>query len=95
MYNSDFQHHEALQIKKHLQDWGLDKINLNNHSLSEILDSKYLDDVFANRWDGDKNDEDKMGYCFNTCSVDHMKDLFVRKEELPISSEKPEVKSLI
>jgi hypothetical protein len=51
--------------------------------------------VFAKRWDTAKNDEDKMGYCFNTCSVDHMKDLFVRKEELPISSEKPDIKSLI
>jgi hypothetical protein len=95
MYNSDYQHHEALQIKKHLWDWGLDKINLGNHSLKEILDSEYLDTVFAKRWEGAKKDEDKMGYCFNTCSVDHMKDLFVRKEELPISPEKSGPKSLI
>jgi hypothetical protein len=73
----------------------MDRINLNNHTLEEIIESKYLDEVFANRWDGAKKDEDKMGYCFNTCSVDHMKDLFVRKEELPISPEKPANKSLI
>lgn len=95
MYNSDFQHQEALQIKKHMWDWGMDKINLNNNTLKEIIESKYLDEVFANRWEGAKKDEDKMGYCFNTCSVDHMKDLFVRKEELPITPEKPARKSII
>ena len=30
------------------------------------------------------DDEDKMVYCFNTCSVDHMKDLFVKGGKLPI-----------
>lgn len=95
MYNSDYQHHEALQIKKHLYEWGLDKINLNNHSLETILNSDYLNSVFEERWEGAKSDEDKMGYCFNTCSVDHMKDLFVRKESLPISPETGNSKNLI
>jgi hypothetical protein len=44
-----------------------------------------LEVVFASRWENAKKDEDKMVYCFNTCSVDHMKDLFVKNGELPIS----------
>jgi MoaA/NifB/PqqE/SkfB family radical SAM enzyme len=80
MYNSNFQHHEALQIKKRMHDYGTDKINLNENSLEEILNSDYLDSVFADRWESASADEEKMGYCFNTCSVDHMKDLFIKKE---------------
>jgi hypothetical protein len=82
MYNSDFQNNETLQIRKEINNYGINKINLNNYSLQEILDSDYLEVVFANKWE---KDNDKMVYCFNTCSVDHMKDLFVKNGELPIS----------
>ena len=58
--------------------------NLNKNSLEQILNSDYLDSVFADRWESASKDEEKMGYCFNTCSVDHMKDLFVKKEGFPI-----------
>jgi hypothetical protein len=88
MHNSDFQNNETLQIRKEINNYGIDKINLNNYSLQEILDSDYLEVVFASRWENAKNDSDKMVYCFNTCSVDHMKDLFVKKNELPISEVK-------
>jgi MoaA/NifB/PqqE/SkfB family radical SAM enzyme len=84
-YNSDYQHQEALQIKKRINDYGTDKINLNGNSLDKILNSDYLDVVFANRWESARNDSEKMGYCFSTCSSDHMKDLFIKKEELPIT----------
>lgn len=85
MHNSDFQNNETLQIRKEINNYGIDKINLNNHSLLEILDGDYLEVVFANRWENAKSDKDKMVYCFNTCSTDHMKDLFVKKDNLPIS----------
>lgn len=85
MHNSNFQNNETLQIRKEINNYGKDKINLNNYSLQEILDSDYLDSVYANRWENAKSDKDKMVYCFSTCSTDHMKDLFVKKDELPIS----------
>jgi MoaA/NifB/PqqE/SkfB family radical SAM enzyme len=86
MYNGNFQHHEALQIKKRMNDYGLSNINLNNNSLEDILNSNYLNSVFADRWESAENDEEKMGYCFNTCSVDHMKNLFIKKPGFPIKS---------
>ena len=85
MHNSNFQNNETLQIRKEINNYGKDKINLNNYSLLEILDSDYLDSVYANRWENAKSDKDKMVYCFSTCSTDHMKDLFVKKDGLPIS----------
>ena len=85
MYNSNFQNNETLQIRKEINNYGKDKINLNNYNLEEILDSDYLEVVFASRWENAK-DENKMVYCFNTCSVDHMKNLFVKNGELPIKS---------
>jgi len=85
MHNSDFQNNETLQIRNEINNYGKDKINLNNYSLQEILDSDYLNVVFADRWENAKSDKDKMVYCFNTCSTDHMKDLFVKNGELPIS----------
>jgi hypothetical protein len=85
MHNSNFQNNETLQIRKEINNYGKDKINLNNYSLVEILDSDYLDSVYANRWENAKSDKDKMVYCFNTCSTDHMKNLFVKNGELPIS----------
>ena len=85
MHNSNFQNNETLQIRKEINNYGKDKINLNNYSLVEILDSDYLDSVYANRWENAKSDKDKMVYCFSTCSTDHMKDLFVKKDGLPIS----------
>ena len=85
MHNSNFQNNETLQIRKEINNYGKDKINLNNYSLQEILDSDYLDSVYANRWENAKSDKDKMVYCFSTCSTDHMKDLFVKKDGLPIS----------
>ena len=86
MHNSNFQNNESLQIRKEINNYGIDKINLNNYLLKEILDGDYLEVVFANRWENAKSDEDKMVYCFNTCSVDHMKDLFVKNGKLPITS---------
>lgn len=88
MHNSDFQNNETLQIRNEINKYGKDKINLNNYSLQEILDSDYLEVVFASKWENAKSDNDKMVYCFNTCSVDHMKDLFVKKDNLPISEVK-------
>jgi MoaA/NifB/PqqE/SkfB family radical SAM enzyme len=88
MHNSDFQNNETLQIRNEINKYGKDKINLNNYSLQEILDSDYLEVVFASKWENAKSDSDKMVYCFNTCSVDHMKDLFVKKDNLPISEVK-------
>ena len=88
MHNSDFQNNETLQIRNEIKKYGKDKINLNNYSLQEILDSDYLEVVFASKWENAKSDNDKMVYCFNTCSVDHMKDLFVKKDSLPISEVK-------
>ena len=85
MHNSNFQNNETLQIRKEINNYGKDKINLNNYFLQEILDSDYLDSVYANRWENAKSDKDKMVYCFSTCSTDHMKDLFVKKDGLPIS----------
>ena len=85
MHNSNFQNNETLQIRNEINNYGKDKINLNNYSLLEILDSDYLDSVYANRWENVKSDKDKMVYCFSTCSTDHMKDLFVKKDGLPIS----------
>jgi MoaA/NifB/PqqE/SkfB family radical SAM enzyme len=85
MHNSNFQNNETLQIRKEINNYGKDKINLNNYSLVEILDSDYLDSVYANRWENAKSDKDKMVYCFSTCSTDHMKDLFIKKDGLPIS----------
>ena len=88
MHNSNFQNNETLQIRKEINNYGKDKINLNNYSLVEILDSDYLDSVYANRWENAKSDKDKMVYCFSTCSTDHMIDLFVKKNELQISEVK-------
>ena len=41
MHNSNFQNNETLQIRKEINNYGKDKINLNNYSLVEILDSDY------------------------------------------------------
>ena len=85
MYNSNFENKETLQIRKEINNYGLNKISLNDYSLNEILDSDYLEVVFASRWENAKSDDDKMVYCFNTCSVNHIENLFLKKDDLPIT----------
>lgn len=76
MFNGDFNYWDPIQLRKRLYDYGLENINLKDHSLEEILNSGYLDEVFANRWETAR-EEDRTTYCFSTCSVNHMQDLFV------------------
>jgi hypothetical protein len=76
---------ETLQIRREINKYGLNKISLNDYSLHEILDSDYLEVVFASRWENAKSDDDKMVYCFNTCSVNHIENLFIKKDDLPIT----------
>lgn len=75
MFNGEYNYNDPVQIKKYLYEYGMDNISLKNYSLDKILNSGYLDDVFAKRWEG----KNKMLYCFSICSVDHMQNLFVNK----------------
>jgi len=56
----------AIQIKKAVKDWGPEKINLNNYSLKDILDSGFLNQMFADKWEN-AADGDKMEHCFSMC----------------------------
>lgn len=76
MFNGDFNYWDPIQLRKRLYDYGLESISLKNHSLRDILSSGYLDHVFANRWET-ATEEERTSYCFSTCSVNHIKDLFV------------------
>ncbi len=78
MVNGDYRSSDVMQLRKIINEWGREKINLNNLSLENILDSGYLDSSFYNRWES-ADDKDKVQYCFGTCGkVDHMERLFVK-----------------
>jgi len=76
MVNGDFNYWDPIQLRKRLYEYGTENISLKNNSLRDILNGGYLDSVFANRWEN-AAEEERTTYCFSTCSVNHMKDLFV------------------
>ncbi len=76
MFNGDFNYWDPIQLRKRLYEYGTENISLKNDSLQNILNGGYLDQVFANRWEN-ADEEERTTYCFSTCSVNHIKDLFV------------------
>lgn len=56
---------EVHQLQKKLKDYGLEKFDLNQRSMSEILESGDLNELFAKSWD--KQDNDRVLYCAYTC----------------------------
>ena len=59
----------TLQLHKHMNDYGWDKFDLNNHTLEEILDQGHLDRVFADSWKKDTVEGGRLSYCADTCGV--------------------------
>lgn len=57
----------SLQLHHELKKYGLEKFNLNNHTLIEIMEARRLDDVFTNSWTKSKIASGKMLYCAEVC----------------------------
>lgn len=70
-YNGEYEDAASLQLRNSIYEFGLEKINLRNFSLKEILNSNYLDTCFSSKWNNKNSDENKMEFCFNNCGGDH------------------------
>lgn len=65
-FNASYSDPQALQLQKSVMDWGLEKVNLKNYSLKEILNSDYLEEAFAKKWETAPENE-RMTFCFEIC----------------------------
>lgn len=79
-YNGEYEDQASLQIRKSLYEFGLERINLQNFSLKEILDSGYLHTCFSSKWSSKAPDLHKMEFCFNNCGGDAGIDRLYNKE---------------
>lgn len=71
---------DAVQLKNTIEAYGFDKFNLHNSSLLEIINSGYLDDVFAASWQKSSVLFGKLAICANTCGSENSLDRLYKNE---------------
>lgn len=60
--------------------FGVDKIMLNAVSIEEIINSGYLNEVYANSWSCESVETGKLAYCSKNCGITNSLDnLFLKK----------------
>jgi MoaA/NifB/PqqE/SkfB family radical SAM enzyme len=58
----------SMQLVRNLNNYGPEKLNLNNHSLEEILSAEHLDRLYSDTWNKTTK-EGKLVYCSKTCGT--------------------------
>ena len=66
-YHGKFGTMSGMQLGLTIDNYGLDKVSLKNHTLQEIVDGNYLQTVFEDAWGKPSLEAGALLYCNETC----------------------------
>ena len=75
----------SMQLVRNLNNYGPEKLNLNNHSLEEILSAEHLDRLYSDTWNKTTK-EGKLVYCSKTCGTFSSIDKIFKLSDFSLSS---------
>ena len=65
--NGNYADDKTLQLHHEVKKYGLDKFNLNQYSIKEILDSGHINNLYVNSWSKESISNGKLLFCADTC----------------------------
>lgn len=65
--NGNYTDTKTLQLHHEVKKYGLEKFNLNNNMIENIIKEQHIDNVFTDSWTKDSISLGKLLFCADTC----------------------------